>query len=96
MNRNTDFRLAWMLVAVMLATGFFSAGIAAQPKNSAEWLERIARSARELRYTGVFGHQTSDGSVTTRETNTKCRDVRMRLGRPSRTLVCLTLLELRH
>ncbi len=69
MNRNTDFRLAWMLVAVMLATGFFSAGIAAQPKNSAEWLERIARSARELRYTGVFVHQTSDGSVTTRITH---------------------------
>lgn len=34
-----------------------------------EWLERIARSARELPYTGVFVHQTADATNTTRITH---------------------------
>jgi len=38
-------------------------------KKATEWLERIAKSARELSYTGVFVHQTSDGSNTSRITH---------------------------
>ena len=34
-----------------------------------EWLERIARSARELPYTGVFIQQTADGVSTSRITH---------------------------
>ena len=31
-----------------------------------DWLDRIARSARELPYSGVFVHQTADGASTSR------------------------------
>lgn len=34
-----------------------------------EWLDRIAKSARELPYTGVFVHQTVDGATTQRITH---------------------------
>lgn len=34
-----------------------------------EWLDRIARSARELPYTGVFVHQTAEGASSTRITH---------------------------
>lgn len=38
-------------------------------KEAVEWLERIAKAARELPYTGVFVHQTSDSSNTSRVTH---------------------------
>jgi sigma-E factor negative regulatory protein RseB len=41
----------------------------AQSKNAGEWLERMAKSARELPYTGVYVHQTTDGSATSRITH---------------------------
>jgi sigma-E factor negative regulatory protein RseB len=41
----------------------------AQPKNGLEWLERMSRSARELPYTGVFVHQSTEGSNTSRITH---------------------------
>ncbi len=41
----------------------------AQPKNVNEWLDRMAKSARELPYTGVYVHQTTDGSTTSRVTH---------------------------
>ncbi len=60
-------RQSWLVA--MMAACFLGASLAAPPKNPSEWLERIARSARELPYTGVFIHQTSDGSTTTRITH---------------------------
>jgi sigma-E factor negative regulatory protein RseB len=44
-------------------------GVAVSNKNAIEWLDRMAKSARELPYTGVFVHQTSDGSTTSRITH---------------------------
>jgi len=41
----------------------------AQTKNVSEWLERMSKSARELPYTGVFVHQTSEGTTTSRVTH---------------------------
>jgi sigma-E factor negative regulatory protein RseB len=40
-----------------------------QSKKAAEWLERVAKSARELPYTGVYVHQTTEGSTTSRITH---------------------------
>lgn len=65
-----------------LACGLTSAWVAAQAQsreerrdaarqtaNAAEWLDRIAKSARELPYTGVFVHATPDGTTTSRITH---------------------------
>lgn len=41
----------------------------AQPKNVNDWLDRMSKSARELPYTGVFVHQTADGTSTSRITH---------------------------
>jgi sigma-E factor negative regulatory protein RseB len=38
-------------------------------QQSIDWLERIAKSARELPYTGVFVHQTLEGATTQRITH---------------------------
>jgi sigma-E factor negative regulatory protein RseB len=56
--------------AVIAAAATLTASAAlAQPKNAAEWLDRISRSARELPYTGVYVHQTLEGSTTSRITH---------------------------
>ena len=52
-----------------LAVAFFAMVAGAQPKDVNEWLERLSKSARELPYTGVFVHQTTDGSTTSRITH---------------------------
>ena len=39
------------------------------PAEAAEWIDRIAKSARELPYTGVFIQQTADGMSTSRITH---------------------------
>ncbi|MEO8384577.1 MAG: MucB/RseB C-terminal domain-containing protein [Betaproteobacteria bacterium] len=39
------------------------------PSEGAEWIDRIAKSARELPYTGVFIQQTADGMSTSRITH---------------------------
>lgn len=41
----------------------------AQTKNVNDWLDRISKSARELPYTGVFVHQTAEGTTTSRVTH---------------------------
>lgn len=67
-NRLVIGRLCgWLAGAV--AAGSMATASAAPPKNPNDWLERIAKSARELPYTGVFVHQTTDGSTTTRITH---------------------------
>ena len=43
--------------------------IGAAPVDAREWLDRIAKSARELPYTGVFIQQTADGVSTSRITH---------------------------
>lgn len=43
--------------------------VVAPQLNGGEWLERIARSARELPYTGVFIQQAADGVSTARITH---------------------------
>ena len=43
--------------------------IGAAPVDGREWLDRIAKSARELPYTGVFIQQTADGVSTSRITH---------------------------
>ncbi len=60
-------RRSWLVG--MIAAGLLGTSFANPPKNSSEWLERIAKSARELPYTGVFIHQTGEGSTTTRITH---------------------------
>lgn len=37
--------------------------------SAADWLERIAKSARELPYTGIFVHTTPEGTTTSRITH---------------------------
>ena len=43
--------------------------VVAPQLNGGEWLERIARSERELPYTGVFIQQAADGVSTARITH---------------------------
>jgi len=61
-----------------------TAGVA-QPKNAGEWLERMAKSARELPYTGVYVHQTTDGSATSRITHVVDKQ-----GNEKKSSKCLT------
>ena len=69
-------RLKSQAVFIALIAGLIllSGHAGAQPTASVqldarEWLERIARSARELPYTGVFIQQTADGVSTSRITH---------------------------
>ena len=70
---------SWLnLLSVIFASivgSSFLAGMAgaqvfgSTPVDGREWLDRIARSARELPYTGVFIQQTADGVSTSRITH---------------------------
>ena len=62
------------LAALIAGTGLLVGGVGAQTVPSplldgGEWLNRIAKSARELPYTGVFIQQTADGVSTSRITH---------------------------
>lgn len=58
--------LAALVLCVVVAS---PTAVVAQPKNAEEWLERISKSARELPYTGVYLHQTPEGSNASRITH---------------------------
>ncbi len=62
------------LLTLWLGASVLAACAVAQPKNVNEWLERMARSARELPYSGVFVHQTTDGTTTSRITHLVDKD----------------------
>ena len=69
------------VVALIAGTSLFTGVATAQtgykaaqasplvPVDGRDWLERIAKSARELPYTGVFIQQTADGMSTSRITH---------------------------
>jgi sigma-E factor negative regulatory protein RseB len=62
------------LAALIAGTSLLAVGADAQTISSprldgGEWLNRIAKSARELPYTGVFIQQTADGVSTSRITH---------------------------
>lgn len=68
------FRLNLAFITLVAATGLVAGYAGAQtflptPLEGREWLDRIAKSARELPYTGVFIQQTADGVSTSRITH---------------------------
>jgi sigma-E factor negative regulatory protein RseB len=62
-------RKALFLLGMSVVLSVWSAAVVAQPKNVNEWLDRIAKSAKDLPYTGVYVHQTAEGSTTSRVTH---------------------------
>lgn len=61
---------AALLAGAVLPAGLANAQTAlSPPRDGSEWLNRIAKSARELPYTGVFIQQTADGVSTSRITH---------------------------
>ncbi len=68
------FKLPSAFAAVIAGSSLLVANAGAQTSappqlNGGEWLDRIAKSARELPYTGVFIQQTADGVSTSRITH---------------------------
>ena len=62
--------IGWLFIScfgVLTALTVPPAG--AQTMSVNEWLERMSKSARELPYTGVFVHQTVEGTTTSRVTH---------------------------
>jgi sigma-E factor negative regulatory protein RseB len=57
------------LICSIVSNVFAQSQPPAQTKKAVDWLDRIAKSARELPYTGVFVHQTTDGATTSRITH---------------------------
>ena len=62
------------LAAIVTGSSLLAGDVGAQtvvsgPLDGSEWLDRIAKSAKELPYTGVFIQQTADGLNTSRITN---------------------------
>lgn len=58
-----------VLICSVAASAFAQSASPVNAKKAADWLDRIAKSARELPYTGVFVHQTTEGATTSRITH---------------------------
>lgn len=61
--------LVGLTLLVSFSSSAQSSNQSASNKKAVAWLDRISQSARELPYTGVFVHQTADGSTTSRITH---------------------------
>ncbi len=58
-----------VLICSVAAPSFAQPATPVGTKKAVDWLDRIAKSARELPYTGVFVHQTTEGTATSRITH---------------------------
>jgi sigma-E factor negative regulatory protein RseB len=58
-----------VLICSFAAAAFAQSASPVNAKKAVDWLDRIAKSARELPYTGVFVHQTTEGATTSRITH---------------------------
>jgi len=65
----TIFLCTSVLVFSIVSDVFAQSSQPTNAKRAVDWLDRIAKSARELPYTGVFVHQTTEGATTSRITH---------------------------